>query len=92
MPRVAARRMPEPVYRGSYAWRYAPPAYENEAGPYRRAYAPRMAGWGGLAGGRTSRIAQAQAAGYIVMRSRTYEYPDGTQFRSYRPLGYEDLD
>jgi len=37
---------------------------------------------------RLARIRAAQAAGYIVVRSRSVEFPDGRSLRTYRP--YED--
>lgn len=66
-----------------YAWRRNNPAYdEPDASPYRS----RRAGWGGLIGDEGSRqIAQARSAGYLVMRSRTYDYLDGTRIRMLSP-------
>lgn len=39
---------------------------------------------------RADRIASARAAGYLVMRSRTYTYSDGARFQSVRPYFPED--
>lgn len=41
---------------------------------------------------RARRIAQARSAGYLVVRSRSYAYPDGTVVRRLAPLGAEDFD
>lgn len=40
---------------------------------------------------RARRIRQAQEAGYLVVRSRTVEFPDGRRLRTYRPYE-EDSD
>lgn len=59
--------------------------------PYDRPDAPmyagrRSAGWGELLGdNRARRIAQARAAGFLVMRSRTIEYPDGRRVNTLTP-------
>ncbi|SFL64944.1 hypothetical protein [Methylorubrum salsuginis] len=37
------------------------------------------------------RIAQARSAGYLVMRSRSYAYPDGIVVRRLSPLGGDDF-
>ena len=37
------------------------------------------------------RIAQARSAGYLVMRSRSYAYPDGVVVRRLAPLGEYDF-
>lgn len=39
---------------------------------------------------RADRIASARAAGYLVMRSRTYTYSDGARFQSVRPYFPDD--
>ena len=39
---------------------------------------------------RTRRIAAAQAAGYLVVRARSVQYPDGRMMRSYRPYDEDD--
>lgn len=39
---------------------------------------------------RTRRIAAAQAAGYLVVRARSVQYPNGQIMRSYRPYDEED--
>lgn len=41
---------------------------------------------------RARRIARARAAGYLVMRSRSYAYPDGTVVRRLAPLGEFDAE
>lgn len=40
---------------------------------------------------RARRIAQARSAGYLVMRSRSYAYPDGTVVRRFSPFGGDDF-
>lgn len=40
---------------------------------------------------RAARIRRAEEAGYIVVRSRSVEFPDGRRLRTYRPLD-EDAD
>ena len=59
---------------------------------YGAPYRSRRAGWGGLIGGAPEdRFTQARAAGYIVMRARSYAYPDGTRVREltpYEPDGF----
>lgn len=39
---------------------------------------------------RTRRIAAAQAAGYLVVRARSVQFPDGRTVRSYRPYDEDD--
>ena len=41
---------------------------------------------------RASRIGQARSAGYLVVRSRSYAYPDGTVVRRLSPIGGYDYD
>lgn len=41
---------------------------------------------------RALRIRRAQEAGYIVVRSRSVEFPDGRRLRTYRPLDEEAED
>lgn len=36
--------------------------------------------------GRAARIRQAEEAGYLVVRSRSVEFPDGRRLRTYRPV------
>lgn len=65
------------------------PAYGRyEAGPPMRE--PRMWAEGPDYG--AHRIAQARSAGYIVMRSRSYGYPDGTVVRRLSPLGADEIE
>lgn len=67
-----------------------PSAYEPYAG---YGYATRRAGWGSLLGSeRDRRIAEARAAGYLVMRAQTVALPDGTLVRRLRPLDADDPD
>lgn len=84
-----------------YAWIPDPTGYGRadpyDAGDSASAWTSRrLNGWEGLLGdSRASRIAQARAAGYKVMRSRTYQYPDGRRVRlllPYEPAGFGDLD
>ena len=73
-----------------YTRREAMPNAEDGGVP---TYGARRAGWGGLIGDNPEdRIAQARAAGYLVVRSRTYSYSDGTRVREltpYSPFGLE---
>jgi hypothetical protein len=41
---------------------------------------------------RARRIRQAQEAGYLVVRSRSVEFPDGRRLRTYRPYEEESED
>lgn len=41
---------------------------------------------------RARRLAQARSAGYLVVRSRSYAYPDGTVVRRFSPLDGDDYD
>ncbi|MFG5121478.1 hypothetical protein OWC43_22530 [Methylorubrum sp. POS3] len=41
---------------------------------------------------RARRLAQARSAGYLVMRSRSYAYPDGTVVRRLAPIDGDDFD
>lgn len=41
---------------------------------------------------RAARVRRAQEAGYIVVRSRTVEFPDGRRLRTYQPLDEEADD
>lgn len=41
---------------------------------------------------RARRLAQARSAGYLVMRSRSYAYPDGTVVRRFSPFDGDDYD
>ncbi|KQP48810.1 hypothetical protein ASF39_13615 [Methylobacterium sp. Leaf108] len=43
-------------------------------------------------GDRLARIRAAEEAGYLVIRSRTIELPDGRRLRSYAPYEGEDAD
>lgn len=75
---------PEPV--DTFHGRY-------EAGP--PAWNPRRWDEGAMPDDRARRIAQARAAGYLVMRSRSYAYPDGTVVRRLSPggpMGYYDIE
>ena len=88
--------------RRSHAYRSRPPRDtarfamrdERDDAAYgdRSPYRSRRAGWGGLIEeAPQDHLAQARAAGYIVMRSRTYAYPDGTRVREltpYEPYGF----
>jgi hypothetical protein len=68
---------------------YAPPppafrgGYAMEAAPFRpMSYEDE----------RLRRIRQAQAAGYLVVRARSVEFPDGRRLRTYRPYVEESDD
>ncbi|KQT57254.1 hypothetical protein ASG52_04130 [Methylobacterium sp. Leaf456] len=78
--RQAAR--PRSIRRPVYGYADPMPAYERyEAGP--PAYA--------VEDYRARRLAQARSAGYLVMRSRSYAYPDGTVVRRLSPIGGDDF-
>ncbi len=73
---------PRSIRRPVYGYADPMPAYERyEAGP--PAYA--------MDDDRVRRLAQARSAGYLVMRSRSYAYPDGTVVRRLAPIGGDDF-
>ncbi|WP_342149433.1 hypothetical protein [Methylorubrum sp. SB2] len=93
-PRRMSERLPPSYLRERHAFRprslrrpvygYADPmpAYERyEAGP------PAYDG----PDYRARRLAQARSAGYLVMRSRSYAYPDGTVVRRLTPISGDDF-
>ena len=41
---------------------------------------------------RSRRIRAAEEAGFLVVRSRTIEFPDGRRIQSYSPYEPEDFD
>ncbi|TXM72862.1 hypothetical protein FV226_10950 [Methylobacterium sp. WL12] len=98
-PRLVERRDARPVMRRVGTRAYTPRTFAA-APPY--PYAPLPVGRvAGPADGernpifaegddRTRRIAAAQAAGYLVVRARSVQYPDGRMLRSYRPYDEED--
>ncbi|WP_232628571.1 hypothetical protein [Methylobacterium sp. Leaf118] len=99
-PRAVVRERvasPRPRFRGP-VYGYADP--EPMAFPrYGRVYAADPMGappeaWHEAADEfRARRIARARAAGYLVMRTRSYAFPDGTVVRRYAPLdGFEAED
>ena len=98
-PRLVERRDARPVVRRVVTRAYTPRTFAA-APPY--PYAPLPVGRvvGPVDGernpifaegdDRTRRIAAAQAAGYLVVRARSVQYPDGRMVRSYRPYDEED--
>ena len=98
-PRVVERReAARPVMRRVAARAYTPRTFSAPPYPYAPLPVGRVVGPGDgernpiFAEGddRMRRIAAAQAAGYLVVRSRSVQYPDGRMVRSYRP--YDDDD
>lgn len=67
---------PMPVGPVDSRYRGGPPVWDEGPGPDLR----------------SRRIAQARSTGYLVMRSRSYAYPDGTVVRRFSPLGADDFD
>lgn len=79
---LAAR--PRSLRRPVYGYADPVPAYDRYEG------GPRV--WDeGPPDGRARRIAQARSAGYLVIRSRSYAYPDGVVVRRLAPLGEYDF-
>ncbi len=83
--RVAAHPYAPRVY-AAPPYPYAPLPVGRVAGPVDGERNPIFSG----GDDRMRRIAAAQAAGYLVVRARSVQYPDGRMMRSYR--AYEDDD
>ena len=92
--RQAMRPAPIRVAAHPYAPRmYAAPPYPYAPLPVRRVAGPVDGERNPIftdGDDRTRRIAAAQAAGYLVVRARSVQYPDGRMVRRYRP--YDDDD
>lgn len=86
MPRRVVARSFAPRTVAAYPYPYSPLPVGRVAGPGDGERNPVFAD----GDDRLRRIAAAQAAGYLVVRSRSVQFPDGRMIRSYRP--YEDED